>query len=410
MSEEIKEKVISESTGSKVDASSEISKSKAKRDARKAEVKAEKTKKNFDSILGWVIGIVIAAVVIGAIVMGILTTVNKTTSSSDFSVGLNEEGFVQNAKLEKVKDLALLDLKIPFSEVEYTDAEVDNDIASVMSANAYFDNDAALTVADGDTINLDYVGSIDGVEFEGGNTQGAGAELTIGSGSYIDDFEQQLIGSHPGDSVSVTVTFPEEYPNNPDLANKEAVFECVVNSVKVTPELTDEFVAKNYSDHASTVDELRDYIKNSGYESNVMTYISKYITENASAKAPSSYINGLKGVIKYSDEQNFAYTNQMYAAYYGYSPYTSFEDYTGKTEEEYEAYLKESAQSEASVSLTYEKFFKENSLTISDEKYNEILDMVGGEDAVATYGKPYVMQVAIRSVVLEYLLDTVTVE
>jgi len=90
--------------------------------------------------------------------------------------------------------------------------------------------DTALTVEDGDTVNIDYVGSVDGVEFEGGNTNGAGADLTIGSGSYIDDFEEQLIGSHPGDTVEVNVTFPDNYGNE-ELNGKDAVFTVTVNGI-----------------------------------------------------------------------------------------------------------------------------------------------------------------------------------
>lgn len=90
--------------------------------------------------------------------------------------------------------------------------------------------DSSLEVQQGDTVNIDYVGSIDGVEFEGGNTQGAGADLTIGSGTYIDNFEEQLIGAHPGQSVDVKVTFPEDYGQE-DLNGKEALFKVVVNGI-----------------------------------------------------------------------------------------------------------------------------------------------------------------------------------
>lgn len=98
------------------------------------------------------------------------------------------------------------------------------------SDGSSYSSDASLTVEDGDTVNIDYVGSIDGVEFAGGNTNGAGTDLVIGSGSYIDDFEDQLIGAHPGDTVEVTVTFPDDYGNE-ELAGKEAVFEVVVNGI-----------------------------------------------------------------------------------------------------------------------------------------------------------------------------------
>lgn len=97
-------------------------------------------------------------------------------------------------------------------------------------ATAY-STDTSLTVKDGDTVNIDYVGKIDGTAFDGGSTNGKGTDLEIGSGSYIDDFEDQLVGAHPGDKVEVTVTFPDEYPASPDLAGKEAVFDVTVNGI-----------------------------------------------------------------------------------------------------------------------------------------------------------------------------------
>ena len=93
-----------------------------------------------------------------------------------------------------------------------------------------YSTDSSLTVEDGDTVNIDYVGSIDGIEFDGGNTQGNGTDLTIGSGRYIDDFEEQLSGAHPGDEVEVTVTFPDDYGND-ELNGKEAVFDVTVNGI-----------------------------------------------------------------------------------------------------------------------------------------------------------------------------------
>lgn len=91
-----------------------------------------------------------------------------------------------------------------------------------------YSTDTSLTVKDGDTVNIDYVGKIDGTAFDGGSTNGQGTDLVIGSGSYIDDFEDQLVGAHPGDEVEVTVTFPDDY-SAADLAGKEAVFDVTVN-------------------------------------------------------------------------------------------------------------------------------------------------------------------------------------
>ena len=104
-----------------------------------------------------------------------------------------------------------------------------SDSGSTDDSSSY-STDTSLTIKDGDTVNIDYVGSIDGVEFAGGSTQGQGTDLVIGSGSYIDDFEDQLIGAHPGDNVEVTVTFPEDYGNE-ELNGKEAVFDVTVNGI-----------------------------------------------------------------------------------------------------------------------------------------------------------------------------------
>lgn len=101
---------------------------------------------------------------------------------------------------------------------------------SSASASASLQTDTSLTIEDGDTVNIDYVGSIDGVEFQGGNTKGNGADLVIGSHTYIDDFEEQLIGHHPGDSVDVTVTFPEDYGKD-ELNGKEALFKVTINGI-----------------------------------------------------------------------------------------------------------------------------------------------------------------------------------
>lgn len=118
------------------------------------------------------------------------------------------------------------------SDTSGTDTDTGNDGTDNSSDdNSAYSTDTALTIADGDTVNIDYVGTVDGVEFSGGNTQGMGTDLVIGSGSYIDDFEEQLIGAHPGDTVEVNVTFPDPYGNNADLSGKDAVFTVTVNGI-----------------------------------------------------------------------------------------------------------------------------------------------------------------------------------
>ncbi len=117
---------------------------------------------------------------------------------------------------------------------ESTDAEVTETPEVTEAADeteeASYSTDSSLEVKDGDTVNIDYVGKIDDVAFDGGSTDGNGTDLVIGSGTYIDNFEEQLIGAHPGDEVEVTVTFPDDYGVD-DLNGKEAVFDVTVNGI-----------------------------------------------------------------------------------------------------------------------------------------------------------------------------------
>ena len=112
---------------------------------------------------------------------------------------------------------------------EVTEAADATATPEVTEAPSY-DTDSSLEVKDGDTVNIDYVGKIDDVAFDGGSTDGNGTDLVIGSGSYIDNFEEQLIGAHPGDKVEVKVTFPDDYQAT-DLAGKEAVFDVTINGI-----------------------------------------------------------------------------------------------------------------------------------------------------------------------------------
>ncbi len=388
--------------------SEEISKSKAKRNQRKEVAQAEKRKKNIDSIIGWIVGVVIAAAIIGAIGLGIYQSVTKTVADNNYSEGLNADGRIKGADLSKVKDIGLESLSVNYSDIEYTDEQVQQVVDQQTASYAEYKTDADLTVKDGDSINLDYVGYMDDVPFDGGDTKGAGTTLVIGSGSYIDTFEQQLIGAHPGDSVTVNVTFPDPYENNPDYAGKAARFECVVNSIQVTPEFTDDFVKEHLSEYGSTAEEYRAFVKELGEKSNIQTWISNQISEKAEAKAPGSYVRHLKQLIKYSDEQNYKQYNNLWKQYYGDVRYNNFTEYTGMNDAEYEKNLKETATKNAAANLTYEACFVNNNLTVTDENYNMILTNAG-EDAVSTYGEAFLRQNAIKQAVLDFLVEKVTV-
>lgn len=110
------------------------------------------------------------------------------------------------------------------------ETQTGNTNTSTNSTSQSYNKDKNLVVKDGDTVNIDYIGYVDDVAFEGGNTNGQGTSLTIGSHSYIDDFEEQLIGHNVGDKVTVNVTFPDDY-HNADMQGKDARFEVTINGI-----------------------------------------------------------------------------------------------------------------------------------------------------------------------------------
>lgn len=143
-------------------------------------------------------------------------------------------------KLGKYKGLSV-ERKVEKVTAKQVDEEVEN--AREKQARILDTDEAA---KDGDIVNIDFVGSVDGVKFDGGSAEGY--DLTLGSGSFIPGFEEQLVGAKKGDKVDVKVTFPEDY-HAAELKGKEAVFECTVNAVKKKelPALDDDF-AKEISE------------------------------------------------------------------------------------------------------------------------------------------------------------------
>ncbi len=110
---------------------------------------------------------------------------------------------------------------------------------------------------DGDTVDIDFLGKLDGVAFEGGS--GENYRLTLGSNSFIDGFEDGLVGVKPGETVDLELTFPDPYINNPDLAGEEVVFTVTLNFIYPAEgdELLDELIADLGSEQYTTVEELR---------------------------------------------------------------------------------------------------------------------------------------------------------
>ena len=149
-------------------------------------------------------------------------------------------------------------VEVPKSEIAVTDEEVDAEVKKEQDMNARTVAVEDRAAANGDITTIDFEGFVDGVAFEGG--KGTDYALTLGSGTFIPGFEDQLVGANTGDHVEVKVTFPEEYQAK-ELAGKEAVFQCDVKKIetKEVPELDDEF-AKDVSEF-DTLAEYKEDVK-----------------------------------------------------------------------------------------------------------------------------------------------------
>ena len=148
-------------------------------------------------------------------------------------------------------------MEVPEQDTTVSDADVDSEIEKKRQQQAELvlkDEDQA--AANGDTVVIDYEGSVDGEKFDGGSANNYSLEL--GSGSFIPGFEDQLVGHKSGDDVDVKVTFPEDY-HAKELAGKDALFKVKVHEIKEKqlPELDDDF-AKDVDEDVDTLDELKD--------------------------------------------------------------------------------------------------------------------------------------------------------
>ena len=151
-------------------------------------------------------------------------------------------------------------LEVPKADLEVTEEEIAGELRKEQEENSRVLDVDDRAVADGDKVTLDFEGFVDGEAFDGG--KGTDYPLTIGSGSFIPGFEDQLVGAKAGDHVEVKVTFPEEYQAK-ELAGKEAVFQCDVKKIeaKELPELDDDF-AKDVSEFDTLAEYKEDVKKN----------------------------------------------------------------------------------------------------------------------------------------------------
>ncbi|MBR3904126.1 MAG: trigger factor [Clostridia bacterium] len=242
---------------------------------------------------------------------------------------------------------------------EEIDARIQQDVEKATTMADVEDR----AVENGDIVNLDYAGSVDGVAFEGGTAQGQ--TLEIGSGRFIPGFEEQMIGMQLGEEKDLTVKFPEQY-HAENLAGKDAIFHVKVNGiqVKVKPELDDEFAAdvsdkENFADYkAAIVAELEEKAQKNAAIQLENTLVQQAV-DAADCDIPEAMIE--------SETDIMIREMQMRMMYQG----LRFEDYlkfTGQTEEQVREMYKGEAKNRVKMQLVLEAMIKAEEIVPTEEE------------------------------------------
>ena len=383
-------------------------KREAQKKNREKAIQKAKTTKTVKWIVVAVVGLTLLGIIGWAVASNIVV---DTKAVEDFSQGLNEDGTIAGIKATDYVDICdYNNISISRSDYEISEEDWNSYVENILAAYPDNSTDTSVKIKEGDTINLDYVGSIDGVEFQGGSTGGMGTSLTIGSHAYIDGFEDAIIGHNVGENFDITVTFPENYGKD-ELNGKDAVFNITVNSVQVPSKFNDDFVKAHYSDVASTTEEYKQYYKDSEFDDNLKQYLTTYVRDNSIVKDyPKAYLKTVKGQIKNNDLKTY----EQYKSYGGETAIGKFEDFTGLSKKEYEASITTKAQNTIDDNLKFQAIYEDAGLTVTEDDVKEMLDAYGLDSTYyssyeETYGKPYLYQTAMTYVVLKHLQSNVNV-
>lgn len=317
---------------------------------------------------------------------------SAATGDASYSVGLDENGYFEGIKaLDYVELPDFAGIEVPADTLEISDSSVQEQADALFSA---YNEETQVTdraVVDGDTVNIDYVGSIDGVEFEGGNTQGNGATVTIGVTNYIDDFLEQLIGHKAGETFDVNVTFPEDYGQE-DLNGKDAVFKTTVNYIveKAYGELNDQFVSEKLKEEYgwSTVDEMKAGLK----EQLRQDAAGGYLLEQIIGQAKISEIP--QQIQEYHKKSLKAYYETI-AQQSGYTLEEYLEQMGISSEEALVEENKDALETNAKTSLVRQALCEQLKVSVSQEDVMEFLKQMlnASEDQYPQieerYGAPY---------------------
>ena len=269
-------------------------------------------------------------------------------------------------------------LEVTRQETLVSDDEINEELKREQEKNSRL-VEVERPVQDGDTVILDYSGSVDGVKFDGGTAENQ--TLVIGSGSFIPGFEEQLVGMAKDETKDITVTFPEEY-HAENLAGKEAVFTCTIHKIqeKELPELDDEF-AQDVSEF-ETLDE---------YKKSIMDKLTERKQRSAKAAQENEAVDKVIAASE-MDIPEAMIDSQVTSMYQDYArqlqsqgiPIDTYLQYMGTTEEKVKSDMRPQALKQIQTRLVLEEVAKAESLEPNDLRLEEEIDKIAKQYQMET--------------------------
>lgn len=289
-------------------------------------------------------------------------------------------------------------LEIEKQDTELTDEEVETTINQRLEAMADMVIKEDGKVEEGDTVNLDFDGYVDGEQFEGG--QADGYDLEIGSGMFIPGFEEQLVGLKVGEEKDVEVTFPEEY-HAEELAGKPATFKTKINEIKTkeVPELDDE-LANELDSEANTVDEYKENLRKQLAESKA-TEAENVQKEEAITKATDNAKVDIPDAMIKTEEDRMLQEFAQRLKQQGLNLETYFQ-ISGQSEEDLRGQMKEDAEQRVKTNLTLAAIADAENIEASDEDVEKELETMSSQfgisvdDIKATLGNTDIVKNDVR--------------
>lgn len=264
-------------------------------------------------------------------------------------------------------------MEVPEQDTSVSDADVDSELENKRQQQAELVLKEDEAAADGDTVVIDYEGSVDGEKFDGGSADNY--SLVLGSGSFIPGFEDQLVGHKADEGVDVNVTFPEDY-HAKDLAGKDALFKVKIHEVKEKqlPELDDEF-AKDVDEDVETLAELKDKVKKQLQDQKEAA--AKAAIEDAAIEAAVANAETEEIPQAMLDDDTNRQLQQYLAGMQqqGINPQMYFQ-ITNTTEDDLRKQFADDAAKRVKTNLILEAVVKDANLNATDEDVqNEIADL-----------------------------------